>query len=62
MPDPALPIGTRVVTQDGIRGAQVRVTRTITEDGDTRQESRVVGYPATDEIVRVGTAVPRFLR
>lgn len=62
VPDPALALGTRVVTQDGIRGAQVRVTRTINEDGNTRRESRVVGYPATDEIVRVGTAAPSFLR
>lgn len=58
VPDPTLALGTRVVTQEGIRGAQVRVTRTLTEDGDTRRESRVVGYPATDEIVHVGTAVP----
>lgn len=57
--DATLPLGTREVTQSGIRGARVQVTRTLTnESGETREERNVVRYPPTDEIVHVGTQVP----
>ena len=61
--DPALPLGTREVTQDGIRGARVEVTRTLTnKEGETREERSVVRYPPTDKIVRVGTAPTAIAR
>lgn len=59
--DPALPFGRREVSQEGIRGARIEVTRTLTdESGQTREEQDVVRYPPTDEIVRVGTRVSLF--
>ncbi|MFT5352940.1 MAG: vancomycin resistance protein YoaR, partial [Polyangiales bacterium] len=60
--DPALLIGTREVTQSGIRGARVQVTRTLTdENGASREERNVIRYPPTDEIVHVGTQMPAGL-
>lgn len=60
--DPAMPLGTREVTQAGIRGARIQVTRTLTDDsGETREERNVVRYPPTDEIVHVGTQAPMSL-
>ncbi|MFK8003590.1 MAG: VanW family protein [Polyangiales bacterium] len=60
--DPAMPVGTREVTQEGIRGARIVVTRTLRdESGATREERNVVRYPPTDEIIRVGSQAPSGL-
>lgn len=57
--DPALPLGAREVSQNGIRGASVRLTRTFedVDSGEERTESRTVRYPSTDQVVRVGTGL-----
>ena len=56
-----MPLGTREVTQEGIRGARIQVTRTLTDDSGTREERNVVRYPPTDEIIHVGTQGPMSL-
>lgn len=52
--DPSLAPGERRVTQAGIRGARIEVTRTTHEGDETVIESQVVRYPPTPRIVRVG--------
>ena len=52
--DPTLAPGERRVTQNGIRGAHIEVTRTTREGDETTIESHVVRYPPTPRIVRVG--------
>lgn len=52
--DPALAPGERQVSQTGIRGARIEVTRTIRDGNETRIESQVVRYPSTPRVVRVG--------
>lgn len=52
--DPTLPAGSREVTQNGVRGAHIEVTRTTREGNEVTIESQVVRYPPTPRIVRVG--------
>jgi len=56
--DQALARGTRVISQQGIRGARVERVRTIHEGGETFADRTVVRYPPTARIVRVGTGEP----
>jgi vancomycin resistance protein YoaR len=52
--DPALPAGASEVSQQGIRGYTVRRIRYVRARDREYQEDRILVYPPTDHIVRVG--------
>lgn len=53
--EPGLPTGARFVTQEGLPGYTVARTRLLQRDRGTVHEDRMITYPPTDRIVRVGT-------
>ncbi len=61
MADATLPVGARVVEQEGIRGARVRRTRVVRDDGGAIEEVSTVVYPPTDRVVRVGTGATQMV-
>ncbi|MBN1192102.1 MAG: VanW family protein [Coriobacteriia bacterium] len=61
VPDPTLPLGSRVVEERGISGRTIVVVRHVKKDGvEFRTDTFKSVYRATEEVVRVGTgeAVP----
>jgi vancomycin resistance protein YoaR len=53
--DPTLARGTRIISQEGIRGVRLERIRIVREGEDTFADYDVVRYPPTDRIIRVGT-------
>lgn len=52
--DPALPKGTREVTQLGGPGYTIRRTRTVTDAHGPHTETQTLHYPPTDRILHIG--------
>lgn len=56
VPDPALPVGKRVIEQNGADGRTIVVTRTVRKNGTVvREDTFKSVYKAEEEVVRVGT-------
>lgn len=56
IPDPALPVGRRVVEDQGVDGRRVTVTRTVTRGSDVVRVDRFSStYVPKRQVVRVGT-------
>lgn len=53
VPDPTVPPGTELVSQEGIPGYLVRRVRTLETDNGSTDEVRLLRYPPTPRIVRV---------
>jgi len=53
VPDPTVPAGTELVSQEGIPGYLVRRVRTLETDAGSEDEVRLIRYPPTPRIVRV---------
>lgn len=58
VPDPTLPVGTRVIEEKGVKGRSVIVTRTVKKNGVVvRKDTFKSVYRPAEEVVRVGTKV-----
>jgi vancomycin resistance protein YoaR len=58
VPDPTLPVGTRVIEEKGVKGRSVIVTRIVKKNGVVvRKDTFKSVYRPAEEVVRVGTKV-----
>ncbi|MBC7266265.1 MAG: VanW family protein [Coriobacteriia bacterium] len=56
VPDPTLPVGTRVIEEKGVKGRSVIVTRIVKKNGAVvRKDTFKSVYRPAEEVVRVGT-------
>lgn len=57
--DPMLALGSRVVDESGQAGRSIKVTRTVTKNGEViRNDTFTSKYRAVTQVVRVGTKAP----